>query len=207
MTARSGMWVSCGRCTTTRRPPIRAAIRSIRAASSSLSCTLASRSRCCCTTISTRLADRRMRSKPKPGSSGSFRASSRSRNSRSMTSALVTGCPVSTAIARTAPSVRKKLGLQPPRALALPVHRRDQHRGQPGQCRRDHGLGGDRFGKPFLDDVIRQRLARADRRVALPQRLFQQGGEIIAEPRRDFVARARRPHRRWFSGRRGAGRG
>ena len=56
ITARSGMCVSCGRCTTTRFPPMRAAMRSISAASSSLSWTWASRSRCSCTTISVRLA-------------------------------------------------------------------------------------------------------------------------------------------------------
>ena len=102
----------------------------------------------------------------------------------------MTGCPVSTTIARTAPSVRKKLRFQPPRALALAVHRRNQHLRQAGQRRRYHAFGGDRFGKPLLHDVIRQRLARADRRIALPQRLFQQGGEASAEPGRYFVAGA-----------------
>ena len=64
--------------------------------------------------------------------------------------------------------------LQPPRALALLVHRRDQHAGERRQVHRDHGVGGDRFGKAFLDDVIRQRFSRADRRIALPQRVFEQ---------------------------------
>ena len=139
------------------RPPIRAAMRSIRAANSSLSCTLASRSRCCCTTISTRLADRRMRSKPKPGSSGSFSASSRSRNSRSITSGLVTGCPVSTAIARTAPSVRKKWASSRRAPLPCRSIASTSIAAKPGQRRRDHGFGGDRFGKAFFDDIIRQR--------------------------------------------------
>ena len=85
----------------------------------------------------------------------------------------------------------EETGFQPPRALALFVHRRDQHCGERGQRDRDHGFGRDRFGKAFFDDVIRQRLSRADRRVALAQRLLEQRGETGAEPRRDFVARAR----------------
>ena len=57
--------------------------------------------------------------------------------------------------------------LQPPRALALLVHRGDQHAGERGQIDRDHVFGGDRLGKAFLDDVIRQRFSRTDRRIAL----------------------------------------
>ena len=38
--------------------------------------------------------------------------------------------------------------------------------------RRDHLVGRDRLGKTLLHDVIRQRLARIDRRIALPQRLL-----------------------------------
>jgi len=52
ITARSGIVGILRQVPTTRLPPIRAAMRSISAASSSLSWTLASRSRCCCTTIS-----------------------------------------------------------------------------------------------------------------------------------------------------------
>ncbi len=177
-TARSGMWVSCGRCTTTRLPPMRAAMRSISAASSSLSCTLASRSRCCCTTISVRLADSRMRSKPKPGSRGSLSASSRSRNRRSITSALGHRTPgIDRDRAHRAVGAEKTC-FQPPRALALSVHRRDQHGCERGQVHRDHGVGGDRFGKALFHDVIRQRFSRADRRIALPQRLLQQRREM-----------------------------
>ena len=117
-----------------------------------------------------------------------------------------TGCPVSTTIARTAPSVRKKLASSRRAPLPCCVHRHDQHLRQPGQCRRDHAFGRHRLGETLLHDVIRQRLARADRRIALPQRLFQQGREAGAEPCRDFVARAGQRHRRWFSARRGAGR-
>ena len=81
--------------------------------------------------------------------------------------------------------------LQPPRALALLLHRGDQRHGEPRQRRGDHGLGRDRLGKTLLDDVIRQRLARADRGIALPQRLLQPRGEGGAEARGDLVARAR----------------
>ncbi len=95
---------------------------------------------------------------------------------------------------------------QPSRALALPVHRRDQHGGERGQVHRDHGVGGDRFGKAFFDDVIRQRFARADRRIALAQRLLQQRGEARAEARGDFVAPARGDVADGLSDRHGAGR-
>ena len=67
--------------------------------------------------------------------------------------------------------------LQPPRALALLLHRRDQRVGQTRQRHRDHGVGRDRLGKAFLHDVIRQRLAWTDRRIALPQRMREQRGE------------------------------
>jgi len=45
--------------------------------------------------------------------------------------------------------------------------------------------------KTLLHDVIRQRLAWTDRRIALPQRPFQQGGKVSAESCRDFMTRAR----------------
>ena len=67
------------------------------------------------------------RSKPKPGSSGSSSASSRSRNRRSIMSALrhrpagVDGNRAHRAVGA------EETRFQPPRALALPVHRRDQH--------------------------------------------------------------------------------
>ena len=87
--------------------------------------------------------------------------------------ARVTGWPVSTRIVRTAPSVRKKLASS--RRAPLPCFSiaATSVVGEPRQRRRDHGVGRDRLGKALLDDVIRQRLARADRRIALPQRLLQ----------------------------------
>ena len=52
----------------------------------------------------------------------------------------------------------EEAGFQPPRALALLRHRRDQHFGQPRQGRRDHRFCRHRLGEPLLHDVIRQRL-------------------------------------------------
>ena len=80
---------------------------------------------------------------------------------------------------------------QASRALALLLHGRDQRIGKARQRHRDHGVGRDRFGKTFFHDVIGQRFARVDRRIALPQRMREQRGEPGAEPRRDLVRLAR----------------
>ncbi len=80
---------------------------------------------------------------------------------------------------------------QPARALALLLHRSDQCHGKPRQRRRYHAVGRDWLGKTLLDDVIRQRLARTDRAIALPQRLREERGEGGTEPRGDLTARTR----------------
>src|SRR3954452_17587527 len=83
----------------------------------------------------------------------------------------------------------KETGFHPPRAFALLRHRRYQHAGKPGQCPGYHSFGHHRFGETLLHDIIRQRLARADRRIALPQRLLEQCCETSAESCGDFMPR------------------
>ena len=72
---------------------------------------------------------------------------------------------------RTAPSVRKKLASSRRAPLPCLSIAATSIRARP-QIHRDHAFGRDRLGKAFLDDVIRRRLARADRRIALPQRML-----------------------------------
>lgn len=85
----------------------------------------------------------------------------------------------------------EKARFQPPRPLALLLHGGDERCGQPRQGCRDHLIGRHRFGKALLHDVIRQRLAGTDRRIALPKHMFQQGREAGAEAGGDFMPAAR----------------
>ena len=151
----SGMCVSCGRCTTTRRR--RSARRGGRSARKARHCrarwhrnraAAAPRFRCG--------ADRRTRSKPKPGSSGSFNASSCSPNRRSTTSRRVIGWPASTAIVRTAPSVRKKLASSSRAPLPCRSIAAISTAASARERQRDGGVGCDRFGKTFFHHIIRR---------------------------------------------------
>ena len=75
---------------------------------------------------------------------------------------------------------------QPPRALALPLHRHDKRagRGRPGLP------GSPRPWPPVRQSVFRRyspaAVARIDRRIALPQRLFQQ--VVKAAPNRAVIS-------------------
>ena len=85
----------------------------------------------------------------------------------------------------------EEAGVELPRALAMPLHGRDQCLRQAGQRGGDDRIGRHRFGETLLHHVIRGQLARRDRRIALPQCLLKQCREPRAEPRSDLVPFAR----------------
>jgi hypothetical protein len=69
-------------------------------------------------------------------------------------------------------------------------HRGDERARKTCQRHRDCAVGGDRLGKPLLDDIIRRRLAWINWHIALPQRLFQERCESDTKTRGDLVAAA-----------------
>ena len=109
------------------------------------------------------------RSKPKPGSSGSFSASSRSRNRRSITSRSRhrpagidrDGAHRAVGAEETAPPAAAR----PCPAASIAATSMAARRESVAAITVSVATGS---AKALLDDVIRQRLSRADRRIALP---------------------------------------
>jgi len=193
----------CGRCSDhALRPPMRAAMPAIdQCPSSSLSCTLASRyvAAVLCTRFR-RLADRRMDRIRSRDRGGSLNASSRSRNMRSISQPLVTGCPVSTAIALSR-AIGATKQASTPRALALLRHRHDHHLVASLDNVADITSSVATGSAKRFSRCIRQRLEGADRFVGLlPSACFQQSRRSQRQPCRD-LCRAREATSRCFSAR------
>ena len=109
-----------------------------------------------------------MRSKPKPGSSGSFNASSPLTKQAADHFRLCHGpSGIDANRAHRAVGAEELASSRRAPLPCLPIAVTSMC-GQPRQIHRDHVFGRDRFGKTFFHDIIRQRLARTDRRIALP---------------------------------------
>ena len=139
-------------------------------------------------------ASSRIRSKPKPASSGSARASSFWRSSRSITRdrAALRRCVM--AMRSTLPSARKKAASnsrtpRPSRSrISLKEPRQAEQRGGDGI------LGDDRFGETLLGHQVGQGAAGLQRLFFRPQHDLQPGDEALAQPLRQFAGQPFRHH-------------